>query len=328
MLPLPRVLYWSHAPESVYAVLREAAQGKADLRTLPSDDQAARRRALAQAQVLIVAARGLPAQELAFAPHLRLVHHQGVGYQDTVPVADLQARGIRLALTPEGTTTGVAEHTVMLLLAACKRLAHVDAELRQGRWHVNTYRSVCRELCGMTVGLVGFGRIGQAVAARLQGFGAHVVYSDPGISAPVMTLGAGAAHAMPLQNLLASADAVTLHLPSTPATRHLIDAAALARMKRGAFLINASRGGLVDEAALAQALLSGHLAGAGLDCFEQEPPPPDHPLLALPNVVLTPHTAAATIDALRTKMAALFANVARWHRDGELQNEVQLGAHG
>lgn len=323
-MTLPRTLYWSMAPESVYDVLRECARGIAELDTLASGSVGERRDLLRTAQVLIVAAHTFTAEDLDAAPKLALLHHQGVGYQDTTPVAALARRRVRLALTPEGTTTGVAEHTVLLMLAVCKRLAHVDAELRQGRWHVNTYRSECREIAGMTVGYVGFGRIGRAVAQRLAAFGARAIFCDPGVGAERIDCGGAQAHARPFEALLAEADIVSLHLPFTPVVRHLIDARALARMKRGAMLINASRGGLVDEAALHAALQSGHLAGAGLDCFVQEPPDPAHPLLRLPQVVVTPHTAAATIDALRAKMQALFANVERWQRGEELHNEVLL----
>lgn len=326
---LPRVLYWSHAPESVYAVLRACAHGIAQLDTLERDEPALRAQALRTAQVLIVAARPVSAAELAQAPRLRLLHHQGVGYQDTVPVTELARRGIRLALTPEGTTTGVAEHTIMLMLAVYKRLAHVDAQLRQGHWHINTYRSESREIAGKRVGYIGFGRIGQAVAARLHGFGAEAVFHDPGIEARTVQAGAAVAHAMALEALLESADIVTLHLPYSPAARHILDAAAFARMRPGAIVVNAARGGLVDEAALCRALDSGHLGGAGLDCFEHEPVAAGHPLFAHRHVVVTPHTAAATIDALQAKMQALFANIGRWKCSEPLHNEVVLapGAH-
>lgn len=320
---LPKVLYWSHAPATVYEVLRRCAAGVAELDTLETGDEAERVERLRDAQALIVAAYPFDASHLAHAPRLALVHHQGVGYHDTVPVQALAARGIRLALTPEGTTVGVAEHTVMLMLAVCKRLSHVDSELRQGRWHINSYRSESRELDGMTVGFVGFGRIGQAAALRLQAFGTRCVFHDPVLTTNPLA-GKLDAQSLSLPQLLAQADIVSLHLPLTTGTRHLIDAAALAQMKRGAMLINASRGGLVDERALFEALASGHLAGAGLDCFEKEPPPPDHPLFGLHNVVLTPHTAAATADALVTKMNALFANLRRWQAGEALHNEVAL----
>ncbi len=323
-MTLPRVLYWSHAPDSVYAVLRTCAQGIAQLDTLERDDPALRTQALQQADVLIVAARPLSAEELVQAPRLRLLHHQGVGYQDTVPVADLARRGIRLALTPEGTTTGVAEHTIMLMLAVYKRLAHVDAQLRLGCWHINTYRSESRELFGKRIGYIGFGRIGQAVAARLHAFGTEAVFYDPGIDARTVQAGAALVHAMALDELLESVDVVTLHLPYSPAARHILNAAAFARMRLGAIVVNAARGGLIDETALCQALDSGHLGGAGLDCFEREPVAADHPLFAHRHVVVTPHTAAATIDALQTKMHSLFANVASWSRHEPMRNEVVL----
>lgn len=323
-MALPRVLYWSQAPESVYAVLHRCAAGLAEVITLPSDDPQLRRQALANADVVIVAAQPINASDVVLAPKLKLVHHQGVGYQDTVPVAALAERGIRLALTPEGTTVGVAEHTILLMLAVCKRLSHVDAELRLGRWHVNTYRSESRELSGMTIGYVGFGRIGQAVATRLDGFGVRAVFCDPVIGAKNVPVGNSQATALPMDELLATSDMVTLHLPFSPAARHLINAAALAKMKPGAMLINASRGGLVDEVALAAALQSGHLAGAGLDCFEKEPAPDNHPLFAFHNVVVSPHCAAATIDALQTKMNALFGNIGRWQRGETMANEIKL----
>ncbi len=320
-MALPRILYWSYAPQPVYDVLRQCSQGIAELETLSVDDAAERAARLQNADAIIVAAHPLTAADLANAPGLKLIHHQGVGYHDTVPVAALAERGIRLALTPEGTTTGVAEHTVMLMLAVCKRLSHVDSELRQGRWHINTYRSESRELSGMTIGYIGFGRIGQAVAARLHAFGTKAVYYDP---VAKLAPGAPAAEPMALSDLLAVADVVSLHLPLTAESKHIIGPAALAQMKRGAMLINAARGGLVDEQALYQALASGHLAGAGLDCYEREPPPADHPLFGLYNVVVTPHSAAATADALVTKMTALFDNIRRWQQGEPLHNEVSL----
>ncbi len=323
-MALPRVLYWSHAPETVYEVLRRCAAGFAEVVTLDQDDPQLRKEALLEADAVIVAAHPIKSEDIDLGRKIRLVHHQGVGYQDTVPVDTLRQREIRLALTPEGTTTGVAEHTVMLMLAVCKRLSHVDAELRQGRWHVNTYRSESRELSGMTVGYIGFGRIGQAVAARLHAFGVNAVFYDPGIAQKSIAAGDARATALSLPELLSASDIVSLHLPFSQAAKHLINENALRAMKRGAILINASRGGLVDEMALAIALQTGHLAGAGLDCFEVEPARVGHPLFELYNVVVTPHSAAATIDALQTKMTALFENIGRWHSGLALANEVNL----
>jgi phosphoglycerate dehydrogenase-like enzyme len=317
-----RILYLSHATEDVYAIIREHVPPGFELVTLEQGTDDERCRKAADCEVIIVAASGLRAPVIAAAPRLALVHHQGVGWQDTVDADALRARGIPLALTPEGTTTGVAEHTVLLMLAVAKRLPFADSELRAGRFHINALRPVSRELAGMTIGYVGMGRIAQAVAARLAPFDVTGVYHDPAVTLPEPQARALRLARCPLDEVLARSDMVTLHLPLSRETRHLIDADALGRMKRGAFLINTSRGALVDERALAAALESGQLAGAGLDVFETEPMPAGHFLAALPNVVMTPHIAAGTRDALGTKMKALFANIERFFRGEPLAHQV------
>jgi phosphoglycerate dehydrogenase-like enzyme len=313
---MKRVLYLSHAPPDVYEIIRREAPADVDLVTLERDDDAERHAQIATCEVVIVAATPLRKALIDAARALELVHHQGVGWQDTTDHEALRARGIPLALTPEGTTVGVAEHTVLLMLAALKRLPFADRELRDGRFHINALRPVSRELCGLTVGYVGMGRIARAVATRLAPFGTRGIYFDPDVAE------GGEVRRVSFDVLLAESDIVTLHVPLTPATRHMIGQRELAAMKRGAYLINTSRGGLVDETALVAALESGHLGGAALDVFEHEPMPAGHPLSRLANVTLTPHIAAGTRDALATKMRALFANVERFYRGEPLANRV------
>jgi len=175
---MPRVLYLSHAPEAVYEIIRREMPAGFELLTLAVDDDAERRAKAALAEVIIVSSTPLRRPVIDAATSLRLVHHQGVGHHDTVDGAALRERGIPLALTPEGTTTGVAEHAVLLALAVCKRLSYADAELRQGRWHINALRPESRELAGMTVGYLGMGRIGQALAARMKAFDTTGLYTD------------------------------------------------------------------------------------------------------------------------------------------------------
>ncbi|MEP6678016.1 MAG: 2-hydroxyacid dehydrogenase [Betaproteobacteria bacterium] len=318
-----RVFYLSHATPEVYALIRSVVPPQCELITLERDDDDERIARIAEANVVIVAARRFTRPLIDAAKALQLVHHQGVGFQDTIDLPALAARELRLALTPAGTTDGVAEHTILLMLAALKQLPFADRELREGRFHINALRPASRELKGMTIGYVGMGRIAQAVAARLVAFEARGLYHDTAAALPREREAALAVSAAPLDRVLADADLVTLHVPLTEATRHLIDDAALGRMKRGAYLVNAARGGLVDEAALVRALERGHLAGAALDVFEAEPPA-SPALFALPNVVLTPHIAAGTRDALTTKMRALFANVERFSRGEPLADEVDL----
>ena len=313
---MKRVLYLSHATPEVYGIIRAAAPAEFELRTLERDSDDERRARIADCEVVIVAATPFRKSVLDAARRLELVHHQGVGWQDTTDHAEIKARGIPLALTPEGTTVGAAEHTVLLILSVLKRLPFADSELRQGRFHINALRPVSRELSGLTVGYVGLGRIGRAVFERLRPFGTRSLYFDPAVRA------VDGIEARSLDALLADADVVTLHVPLTPQTRHMIGAAQLARMKRGAYLVNTARGGLIDEAALAAALKEGRLAGAALDVFETEPVAAGHPLAALPNVVLTPHIAAGTRDALATKMRAIFANIQRFYRGEPLANRV------
>jgi phosphoglycerate dehydrogenase-like enzyme len=311
-----KVLYLSHATPEVYSIIRAAVPPGFELLTLERDSDDERREKIADCEVVIVAATPFRKPVIDAARKLTLVHHQGVGWQDTTDHAELKARGLPLALTPEGTTLGVAEHTVLMILAILKRLPFADSELRQGRFHVNALRPVSRELSGMTVGYVGMGRIAQAVAARLAAFGTRGIYFDPLVAQHASVTRTS------MEELLARADVVSLHLPLTPQTRHLMNTANLARMKPGAYLVNTARGGLVDERALLEALQSGRLAGAALDVFEQEPVRAGHPLAGLPNVVLTPHISAGTRDALATKMKALFANVERFYRGEPLMNRV------
>ena len=311
-----QVLYLSHATPEVYAIIGAAVPPGFRLITLERDSDEERKQKLETSDVVIVAATPFRKPLIDAARRLELVHHQGVGWQDTTDHALLRERRIPLAFTPEGTTVGVAEHTVLLMLAVLKRLPFADAELRQGRFHINALRPVSRELAGMTVGYVGMGRIGRALAERLAPFGTRGIYYDPFVRDQ------SALERVTLEELLPRADIVTLHLPLTPQTRHIMNRANLARMKPGAFLVNTARGGLVDERALLEALRSGRLAGAALDVFGEEPVRAGHPLAALPNVVLTPHIAAGTRDALATKMKVIFANIQRFYRGEPLRNQA------
>lgn len=320
-----KVFYNSAADAALYGMIREAAGSDVELLLLEREDERERHAKLAEADAAIVAATPLTAEHVAAAGRLRIVHHQGVGYHDTVATAALAARGIPLAITSGGTTVGVAEHTVLLILAALRRLPFADAELRQGRFLTNALRFHSRELAGRNVALVGAGRIGQAVARRMRPFDVTLSYYDP-LRLPVETENAFGLSYLPLRELLAGADIVSLHLPVTAQTKQLINAGTLALMRPGAFLINTSRGGLVDETALIEALRSGNLAGAALDVFSPEPPQAGNPLFAMPNVVLTPHIAAGTRDAFLEKMGFIFANLRRFWRGEAVEDLVDLDA--
>ena len=176
---MKRVFYNSHADDALYAMIREATRSRFELVTLDHDDDDERVRKLSDVEAILVASTPLTRKLIDAAPKLEFVHHQGVGYQDTVDTAALAVRNIPLAITPTGTTVGVAEHAIMLIISVLRRIPFADSELRQGRFHVNALRPVSRELSGRTVGLVGMGRIGQAVAERLKPFGVTMIYYDP-----------------------------------------------------------------------------------------------------------------------------------------------------
>jgi phosphoglycerate dehydrogenase-like enzyme len=323
-MPTHKVFYFSHAPQNVYAIIREEVPPGFALISLDEDSDDERKEKLADCEVVIVAARPMTREFFSAAPKLKLLHHQGVGYQDTVDVEALKARNIALALTPAGTSIGVAEHTLLLALAVCKRLPYADSELRQGRWHINSLRPYSFELHGRTIGYIGMGRIGQETAARFKAFGTTGIYYDPYIALPPeREAELGLRHA-DFDELLATADIITLHVPSGEDTYHMINAATMEQMKPNAIVINTARGTVIDEKALCKALHAGRIAGAGLDVFENEPFQTDNPLAAMPNVVLTPHISAGTRDALKTKMRALFRNVQRFFQGESMENQVQL----
>lgn len=228
----------------------------------------------------------------AAGPTLKVVANFAVGY-DNIDVEACRSRGVVVTNTPDVLTNATAELTVALMLAAARRLGEAERVLRRGEWTGwDAGQFLGRELAESTIGIVGFGRIGSRVAELLAGFRCRIVSSSR-------------ESGMELDDLLAEADIVTLHLPLNPDTRHLIDGRRLECFKEGSILVNTSRGGLVDTAALIAALRSGRLAAAGLDVYENEPKVPDE-LKALDNVVLAPHIGSAT-DRARNGMAQLVA---------------------
>jgi D-3-phosphoglycerate dehydrogenase len=248
------------------------------------------------ADAVIVRATPIDKEFLSHAPKLRIVARHGVGY-DAVDVPALTERGIPLTVTPDANAACVAEHAMMLMLNIAKQTKFYDSATRELRWS-NPPVPGTFDLGGKTVLVMGFGRIGGRVARLCKAFDMTVLVRDPFI--PQNTIkGAGFIPVKDLNAGLAEADIVTVHLPSSAATRGIVNGEFLASMKSGAVLINTARGTLVDEKALAGALTSGHIAAAGLDVFWTEPVVADNPLLKAPNLIMTPHSAAATEQGLR-----------------------------
>jgi D-3-phosphoglycerate dehydrogenase len=246
---------------------------------------------------LIIRANGaVTARLMDAAPGLKAIGRHGVGV-DAIDLEAAQERGIVVCNTPAANVESVAEQAVGLMLAVSKQIARADKAIREGRWQVR-YAYIGQELCGRTLGLIGMGRIGGRVAEICHvAFKMPILYYDVVGYLPLEEkLGA---RKLPLNEVLAQADCVSVHVPLLPATQGLIGREQFELMKKGAVFINTARGPIVDEASLLDALRSGHLAGAGLDVFDCEPVTADNPLLNLENVVLTPHMAAHTEDALR-----------------------------
>jgi glyoxylate reductase len=225
------------------------------------------------------------------APGLRAIANLAVG-TDNIDLEAAAARGIPVGNTPDVLTDATADLTLALMLAIVRRLPEGAARVREGRWGTwQPAEDLGGDLAGRTLGVVGWGRIGQAVAARAAAFGMDVAYHSR-------------SSGLPLAELLERADVVSLHTPLTPDTRGLIDAAALKRMKPTAYLVNTARGGVLDQSALREALVAGEIAGAALDVTDPEPLPPDDPLLDAPNLLVVPHIGSATTGT-RAQMAAM-----------------------
>jgi D-3-phosphoglycerate dehydrogenase len=251
----------------------------------------------------------LTAELIGRLPALRVIARCGSGY-DNVDVAAARARGIEVVYVPDYGVDDVADHTLALLLAAARRVTASDRALRGGRWLAYEQLGTMRRLRGSVLGLLGFGRIAQAVGVRARAFGMELLVHDPGVGDDVLEA-AGALRADGLGKLLGGADVLSVHVPLTPSTRGLIGAGELAQLRPGALLVNTSRGEIVDEAALEAALASGHLGGAGLDVFEHEPLSPTSSLIEMESVVLTPHSAAFSEQALAEVRGRALADAIR-----------------
>jgi D-3-phosphoglycerate dehydrogenase len=243
---------------------------------------------------------------LAAAPNLAVAARIGVGF-DAVDVPALTERGIPLMVVGIANARSVAEHAVFFMFALAKRVSEMDRIVRQGLLHERK-SGLPREVSGKTVLILGFGRIGSRVAPRCRALEMNVVVYDPYKPAATIT-DAGYEVATDLDAALARADYVTIHCPKNTETIGLFNAQRLAGMKPGAFLINTARGGIVDEAALADALRSGHLAGAALDVYDPEPPDPSHPLLQMENVLSSPHMAGVTSEAWAAMAVTTATNI-------------------
>ncbi len=282
------------------------------VRTVDGTDRAALLREVAGASALLVrSATQVDAEVLGAARRLKVVARAGVGL-DNVDVPAATAAGVMVVNAPTSNITSAAEHAVGLVLAAARRIAPAHASLRAGRWDRSRFTGV--ELAGRTLGVVGLGKIGVLVAQRLQAFEMEVVAYDPYVSASrAAQIGV---RLVGLDELLAEADVISVHLPRTPETVGLIGDDALHRVRRGAIVVNAARGGIVDEKALAAALADGRVGAAGLDVFETEPCT-DSPLFGFEQVVATPHLGASTHEA-QEKAGVAVARSVRQALDGEL----------
>ncbi|HEU0168692.1 MAG TPA: 2-hydroxyacid dehydrogenase [Chloroflexota bacterium] len=308
---MTNVLYWPAPAPELEALARELCPADVQLTFLPrSASETSVLEGLGEADCLF----GTPPADVSLAVNvalgrLKLVQLLSAGY-DTLDIDAMRGSEVVVCNNGGANAISVAEHTIMMMLAVLRRLTEIDAGL-----HAGTYKRLgnadLHELCGRTVGLIGFGPVGREVARRLTGFQTHTIYYDV-VRAPASVEAQLSASFVEPEQLLTASDIVSLHVPLNDQTRALINRDTLARLRPDAVLINTARGELVDEPALATAVAEGRLLGAGLDVFSVEPPPPDHVLLrAGPRVIATAHNAGPTWESWPRRFANAYANVAR-----------------
>jgi D-3-phosphoglycerate dehydrogenase len=266
---------------------------------------------VADADAVLTQFAPVNAEVIAAMARAKVIVRYGIGV-DNVDLDAARARGIPVCNVPDYCIDEVADHTLAFILATTRQVVTTCLAVRSGSWKLPVPLDQLRTLRELTVGVVGFGRIGRTVVARLRPFGCRLLVHDPIVAAAEVE--AAGCHARSLKDLLAEADLVTLHCPSSAKTRGMINRDSLGLMKPGAILVNLARGDLIDSPALTQALQSGHLAAAALDVFAPEPIPPDHPILKKGNVILAPHIASASVSAarkLRTTVATIAARAIR-----------------
>ena len=301
----PRIIVNSDvlAPAAL-ALLNERG---ADIRTLPTHaSEAEMIAAVSEAPTHAILARSTKLTPAVYdaAPDLRVVSKHGVGY-DNIDVAAARARGIAVLRAHGANARSVAELALAMMISLLRYVRPLDTALREGKWAQSAFMG--RELSGSRLGIVGCGAVGSSLVALCRPFGLDVRIYDPYIAPETIPEGVGRVHIF--DELLAWADIVTLHCPLTKETDRMIDAAALARMQKGSFLVNAGRGPLVDDMALVAALESGHLAGAALDTFMIEPPAADHPLWKQQNVLFTPHVGGSTLQSMERVAVQAVENI-------------------
>ncbi len=257
------------------------------------------------------------AKLLEKATRLKVIGRAGVGV-DNVDLDAATRRGVVVMNTPGGSAVTVAELALAMIMSLYRHVPAATASVKAGKWDKKRFQG--RELAGKTLGVVGIGNIGSVLVERALAMKMRVVAYDPFITPEAA--GKLGAELVDLERLWPEADVISLHVPLTDQTRNLVDAATIAKMKKGAILVNCARGGVVDERALAEALASGHLGGAALDVFEKEPPAPDHPLLKQDNFVCTPHIGASTEEAQSAVAVAIAEQLVAYLRDGVVKNAV------
>ena len=314
---MPRVLVADSLSDVCIAILRDAGLD-VDVNTGRSEEELVRLIPAYDAMVVRSATK-VTARILEAADRLKVVGRAGVGV-DNVDVPAASRKGVVVMNTPLGNITSAAEHAVAMLLALARNVAPADASMKRGEWEKKKFTGV--ELSEKVLGVVGMGKVGQIVARAAIGLGMGVCAYDPFL--PERRAKELGVELLELDALLERSDFVTIHTPLTDKTRGLIGAAALAKMKPSCRLINCARGGIVDEAALVEALNNGRLAGAALDVFDAEPLPKDSPLRSARNIILTPHLGASTEEAQIKVAEAIARQIGAFFKEGKIQYAVNL----
>ena len=315
-----KVLVSDKLSDSGLNVLRAAAGIQVDYRPGLSEDELAD--VIGEYDALIIrSASKVTAKVLERADNLQVVGRAGIGV-DNVDVPAASRRGVIVMNTPTGNAVTTAEHALSLLMSMARKIPQATASIRAGKWEKNKFEGA--EIAGKTLGVIGMGNIGRIVADRAQGLKLKVIAFDPVLSSDkAASLGI---ELVTTDELFTRADFITIHAPLTPETKNIISGESIAKMKKGVMIVNAARGGIVDEKALAKAIVEGHVAGAALDVFVKEPIEADNPLIKLDNVVLTPHLGASTAEAQERVAQEIAEQVIDYLKNGTIRNAVNVPA--